>query len=85
MALKLMKVFKGIPANYWRIISISEDIVAKKTSVELGLYCNDKTRKASEKNILDSKLVQISGVDLTRPQIYAAIKALPIFSGATDC
>ena len=85
MALKLLKVFKGIPANYWKILSVSEDVLANKTTVGLGMYANDKTRKASVQNFLDHKTIQIAGVDLTRVQIYAAIKALPTFKGAVDC
>ena len=85
MALKLLQVFKGVPANYWKIISISEDLIAHKTTVCLGLYTNDKSRKARVTNNLDNKIIQIQGVDLTRAQIYIAIKALPAFKKAVDC
>lgn len=85
MALKLLSVFKGVPANYWKILSISENILGKKTTVELGLYINHLARKASDSNILNRKIVQLDGVDLTRVQIYDAIKKIPFFAKATDC
>lgn len=85
MALKLTQIFKGVPANYWKILSISEDLFSNKTTVRLGLYVNDKTRKSNVKNVIDYKIINISGVDLTRPQLYAAIKALPLFKDAVNC
>jgi len=85
MALKLLQVFKGIPANYWKIVNISENIILNKTTIDLGLYINNGARKASELNILEHKLVEIHGIDLTRAQIYKAIKALPYFANAVDC
>jgi len=85
MAFKLLKLFKGVPANYWRIISVSEDLNSKKTTVKVGLYLTSGTRKKNSKNALDCKVYSIMGIDLTRAQIYITLKALPDFKDAVDC
>jgi len=85
MALLKPTTFKGVTAAYWKILYVSQDVISKKTTVGLGLYVNDAARLANIQNILDRKVVQIKGLDLTRPQIYAELKKLDAFKNATDC
>jgi hypothetical protein len=86
MALQLGSDFKGISANYWKIIDYHVDDLLGKTYVTMGLYVSSATRSASKFNLL-KKLdpIPMAGIDLTRAQIYDNLKKLDIFKSAKDC
>lgn len=93
MALQKETSWKGVTANYWKIISASSDFRTNKTTVLLGLYNSKTSRDADVNNFLERKVFEFSGVDLTREQEYVLIKESNIvdevetnwFADATNC
>jgi len=78
MALKLEEEYKGILANYWKIIKMEEDYTNSKTIVSLGLYKDATTRQQSVHNYLKTEKFEISQIELTREKAYIEIKK-PIY------
>lgn len=73
MALIKSKDFKGITCEYWKIISATEDYKTGNTNVILGLYENLDARTASVGNFVKREVIQVTGTDLTRADMYAKI------------
>lgn len=84
MAIKNQYIFKGIIADYWKIIETIQDIRNNKTLVTLGLYANNKARLDDVNNILMNLQLTISGVDFTRDELYSEIKKLDAWITSQD-
>jgi len=74
MALLRNKKYKGIDCNCWKIIKVDQDLISGKMIVRLGLYQNKNQRLANVNNYLDILAKTITGVDLTRKDIYSLLK-----------
>lgn len=85
MGLKRPKNYKGIICQYWKILSATEDVVAGKTLVELGLYFSSETRQLGIENYFLTEKVMIEGTGLTRSEQYIKVKETENFLIATDC
>ena len=84
MALQLSTNYKGVTADYWKVIYIKQDVEAAKTAVRVALYKDAAARAAGIENALGSSDFTFDDQDMTRAMAYTALKALPQFSGATD-
>lgn len=84
MALTKAVDYKGVTATYWKILKVLQDVIAGTTSVQIGLYKDADARTADIKNVLNDATFKLPGAELTRAQIYTALKNLPAFAGATD-
>jgi len=56
MALKLQKNFKGINADYWKILRTDVSLIENKTLVRIGLYVSEDVRKKEINNFLELKI-----------------------------
>lgn len=74
MALKLIKSFKGKDAEYWKIILAISNYVTGSTRVLLGLYWDRDARDAEIKGWLERKGFTFNQIDMTREEMYMAIK-----------
>lgn len=74
MALQKDKDFKGVVANYWKIISCKYNAISKYTTVTMALYFSKETRDADVANRLPDadKDFQFVG-ELTVEQAYGKI------------
>lgn len=72
MALQKDKNFKGIVANYWKIIYSKYNAISKMTTVTMALYFSKETRDADITNRLEEKEFQFAG-ELTVEQCYGKI------------
>jgi len=84
MALKKQIDFKGITADYWKILRTSEDSLTNKTEVLIGLYKDAEARDLNVNNILLREIFHISGIDTDRAQVYEKLKLLEYFKEAED-
>ncbi len=84
MALQLDYTYKGITANYHKIISASENYKGNTTDVVVGVYKDKAARDEDVKNFLKKDRYHLDGVDKTRDEVYAEIKVLDEYSGAED-
>ena len=84
MALKLTQTYKGITADYWRILAYIANVNKDETLVTVGLYASSDARAAGAGFVLEKQAVVVEGVDLTRSDMYASLKALPEFNTAQD-
>lgn len=99
MALKLEINYKGVSANYWKIIHKSEDYSKaylnteklsnsgsiNKTILRLGVYKDNIERLNNINNYLYLETVIIDAIDITREETYIKIKELTKFLTAEDC
>jgi len=74
MALQLTENFKGIDANYFKIIETKEDVINNLTIVILGLYKDKDSRDLDIKNYLKKETINITGLDYIREMLYVKIK-----------
>ena len=72
MALQKEQIFKGVAANYWKIIICKYNAISKYTTVTLALYFSKETRDADVANRLEEKDFQFAG-ELTVEQAYGKI------------
>jgi len=84
MALQLDVLYKGIIADYWKIVSMVPNYVHNYTQVQVNLYVNKDIRDDGDHNSLEQYNFSLEGVDLTRSDVYAALKSDPTFEGAID-
>lgn len=84
MALILSTKFKGVTAEYYKIVLLNQDITQQKAAVRVGLYLDKGSRDADISNALSYCDFQLDGVDLMRKDVYVLLKALPQFDGAQD-
>jgi hypothetical protein len=85
MALLLEKNYKGITANYWKIIDVHFDCLSNLTNATMGLYKDQEAREADPiNNILETTAVQYDGVDFTRADLYPKVKLEESFATAED-
>lgn len=73
MALKLLENYKGISAEYWKILDFSYNARNNTTSVNLALYFSEETRKEGKENFLKMEHFYFEG-ELKREDIYTKIK-----------
>lgn len=74
MALRKATVFKGIEADYWKIINLQSAIASDETYVTLGLYKDQAAREENIGNTLCERVFRFEGLDYTRETAYAKIK-----------
>lgn len=85
MALLLVKLVKGVSANYHKISLSTSDFERGVTTVVVGLYVDAQARMDDVKgNCLQESFIDLNLVSPNRTQMYAALKDLPAFSGAVD-
>ena len=73
MALQLTKQFKGIEANYWKIILCKYNAISKRTTITMALYFSKETRDSDVANRLEEKDFQFDG-EITLENAYSKIK-----------
>jgi hypothetical protein len=73
MALKISTTYNGLKCDYWKILGLTQDALANKTTVIMGLYYNREQRDASPTGFLTRQTVQVDGVDITRATVYAIL------------
>jgi len=93
MALKLTTEYKGLTAEYWKILKADHDFSSGKVVVRLALYKDQTTRNADINNFIDIKAFVFDNGDTIREDLYAKIKESKIvdevetnpFVNAEDC
>jgi len=90
MALNKTTDYKGIDAEYWRIINTRTNYRGEEadttTIAILGLYLNRDSRDVNIHNEISTRELIVSGGDLNRADIYALAKASGCYwNDATDC
>lgn len=83
MALKLSKQFKGITADYWKIMSTVYDAIPNQTRVILGLYISKEARELDANNFVERIVFAYTG-ELGRDELYSKIKSEEMFLTAED-
>ena len=73
MALFKEQNYKGIVANYWKIILCKYNAISKRTTVTVALYFSKETRDADVANRLEEKDFQFDG-EITLENAYSKIK-----------
>ncbi len=84
MALLKTTTYKGIDAEYWKIIWSNEDYLRNLTMVKIALYLNKNTRDANTNNYLTTNIYSFEGSDLTRINQYDMLKLLGDFTNSID-
>ena len=74
MALKLERKYNGMSCDYWKIVEAHSNYETDQTIVTVGLYKDEECRQDSVNNILEHKKMRLSGVDLTRAEMYTKLK-----------
>jgi hypothetical protein len=82
MALKLQTNFKGLTAEYWKILRVDHDYKTNQVVVRLALYKDQATRETNIDNFLDMRAFIFDDGDLTREELYPKIKESKIVDGA---
>jgi hypothetical protein len=76
---------KGNIGEYWKIVGKKEDELENYTEVDLACYKNKAARQENVKNyIWRSNGIIIDGINLTKAQIYEAVKQLPNWGTVGD-
>ncbi|MBP2301573.1 hypothetical protein [Azospirillum picis] len=79
----------GVPATYHRVGALRLDYQAGFAEVAVLGYASDEARHsgASAMTVCEMRIPfsDLGSGDPSRADVYAAIKALPEFSGAVDC
>lgn len=84
MALELKEKYKGVEANYWKIIDYHQDALNNTTKVNLALYLDKATRDESKDNFLKIETFYFDGVDYEREDLYLKIKDFGIYDDIND-
>ena len=87
MALQKDKVVKGFTANYHKIIEVQDRFKYDKVRVMVGLYKDAAARAADVNDHIEINNVELDlvpGEDRDRADIYAELKTLDDWDGATD-
>ncbi len=84
MALILAATHKGADCNYHKIMQIDALSAVDITVVKVGLYVSAEAREAGIDNLMRTHKFTLSGLDKTRADVYAELKALSEFDGAED-
>lgn len=90
--IKSIELPSGVTANYVKILrfGIANDFEhnRKQFLIDYAIFKNKESRDANKKSVTDGTVV--TAVDFSysntdaRPALYAILKTLPEFSGATD-
>lgn len=85
MALKKLVLYKGVEAEYHKILRMFVDTQSNNTIITIGIYKDKDTRNSDWNNFLGepSSLV-LEGADYSRSGAYTKLKTLPEYEGATD-
>jgi len=81
MALKLQTDFKGLTAEYWKILKADHDFASGKVVVRLALYKDKIARDADINNFIDIRAFVFNDGDTTREILYTKIKESKIIDG----
>lgn len=76
MALEAVVNWKGMRANYWKVISSISNYIKGDTTVTMGLYLNAASRAESTDNVLKTESVTLKGIDFQREKLYPALKGI---------
>ena len=74
MALIKQKFIKGIPCDYWKLTSISADILHNMTTISLAIYFSRDARLQNCENVQDYVSILAEGVDYTVESAYRKVK-----------
>lgn len=77
----------GIPATYWRVISAQIDFGRNGMKVFMAGYASEAARDAGADPITQEQIsfdIASLGPDQVRGMVYAAVKQLEEWSGASD-
>ena len=78
----------GVSAVYWKIANVTEDFMAKSMKIVLAGYVSAEARQADAQPLV-AQTIEITGeayvADANRAAIYAAAKAMEVWTGAEDC
>ena len=74
MALKLIEDYKGIDAEYWKIITNENDYRTSKTKSIMGLYVDESHSESGVANFLKREVRIFDVVDTSRDGIYTLWK-----------
>jgi len=86
MALQKSEDFKGIKANYWKVVNSEENYITNSTVVRVGLFVSDATREDNITSYLKTSVVSLGSTDLNRKDIYTELKASGCYwNDAKDC
>lgn len=95
MALQLDKELEsGVVGNYWKILAVSFDVLARNSFITLALYKDQAARQAGKQYLKlvtytwngDDYPFESAAMDAESPLVlaYAKLKNLPDFQGALD-
>ncbi len=76
MALEAVVTWKGMKANYWKVISSVVNYIKGDTTVTMGLYLSAASRAESTNNVLKTESVTLKGIDFEREKLYPALKSI---------
>jgi hypothetical protein len=79
MALQLEQNYKGIQANYWKIIYLKYNAISGITTATLALFFSQETRQEDIANRLEEKEFQFKGnfnIEQSYLKIKESVKAL---------
>ncbi|MCB1501362.1 MAG: hypothetical protein KDK07_16515 [Bauldia sp.] len=83
--LKSINTEFGAPAQYWRVVSVSDDLLARKLDIATAGYFNEEARRA-ERQPMAIWQGRIEGDRYRRSpslaEVYALLKELPDWAEA---
>lgn len=93
MAIQKSSNFKGVAADYWKIIVSNYDAINLKSYVVMGLYLSQATRESNVENYLTTVDFSFNGSAMTLAETYTKIKESKMeneietnpFADAIDC
>jgi len=83
MALKFREEYKGILAEYWKLIELKQDFATLKSIAILALYKDEQIRRRHVSNYLKIEKVELGCIDLSRADAYTEIKK-PVYEKTPD-
>lgn len=85
MALIKQAAIKGIPLEYWAIVSHSWNKQSNRTEVRVCVYKDKTARDGGVTNFINesSRVFMYTG-EFTKAELYAKIKLEPFFVGSVD-
>lgn len=85
--LKTLPTVFGIPVQYWRILAVEVNYRDQVMTVTLGGILDKAARQAGARDVVYERVV-VEGKDfagdLSRADIYARLKSLPMFADSVD-
>ena len=83
MALQKDYNYKGIIANYWKILDYKYESLSDETIVTIGVYLNKEARDANKLNFIDRIVLEVKGEN-KRDGLYVELKNKKQFANSLD-